>query len=47
MIDNNIIVGAISIRHRIDNDFLFLFGRVFENKLKFFVAIEFKYDIIL
>lgn len=26
MIDNNIIVGAISIRHRVDNDFLFSFG---------------------
>ena len=26
MIDNNIIVGAISIRHKVDNDFLLSFG---------------------
>lgn len=33
MIDNNIIVGAISIRHRVNNDFWLSFGKVFENKL--------------
>lgn len=33
MIDNDILVGTISIRHRADNDFWLLFGGVFENKI--------------